>query len=203
MSGQEPFPLDPGPDTLEQLLVGWFGPMPGPPSRPRASMVLPAALESGLATLTRWLGLFVQNALLAAAEIDEVDGVGRFLDENQSVCYWGFRLLDAAEADPPVWAGDGHGNTRRVDVCISLFLTKVTIQEIVLSNAWMSTDMDSRSGTPLLVGLRRLDALGPPGWPPEPTIQGWLHAGHDELGLAFMTDGGDVAGAWRARRVAP
>jgi hypothetical protein len=89
---EDPFPLDlllePPPDVLRRLLTRWLGlprdRRPGP-----ASMLLPAALASGLATLSGWPGAFRQNRLRSVDDVDAVDGLARFLAEPKGTCSWG------------------------------------------------------------------------------------------------------------------
>lgn len=201
---EDPFPLDlllePPPDVLPRLLTRWLGlprdPRPGP-----ASMLLPAALASGLGALSGWPGAFRQNRLRAVDDIDAVDGIARFLVEPQGTCFWGFSLADADLPDPRVWIEHVIDGRRIADPLTSRFLLKMTMLELVLAGRELEVGPGRPApgaATPddLLAGLSRLVALGPLTWP----TTCWFYAGPDELAMSMDGITGRRDWAWRAGR---
>src|SRR4051812_12072750 len=198
------FPLDvlrePGDGTLERLLRGWLGP-PAPTAVGARSLPLPvpAALEGGLATLAGWPHVFAQNGLRAPDEVTAERGLGRFLDENQAVCFWGFRLAEGEEWDPPVWADDWQSAQVKVDDHVSTFLLKMTILELILGcDTMQASEAVEWRAKELVVDLSRLDALGPLAWPEAAGL--WFYAGPGTLAMANVDPDGKSAFAWRAER---
>lgn len=214
MSSQ-PFPLDvlldPGPNSLERLLTGWLGPAPiaralaarqaapGPvenePDLGRRVLALPTALAAGLVTLGRWPGVFHRNRLRAPTQVDAVDGLGRFLVEADRHAFWGFALADAKQADPRVWIEDELDGRRLADAHVSRFLLKMTLLEIILGDCTAEAG-PGMSATDLVLGLTRLDTLGPLTWP----TTCWFHAGPDDLAMTMEDTDGVVTWGWRAVR---
>ncbi len=213
-----PFPLDilqnPGPAALERLLSGWLGPAPiarsmAARARARAipdgdtgedlrapAIALPPALSKGLATLGRWPDVFRRNHLRTAGDVDVAEGLGRFLVEQDNHAFWGFALKDARLPDPRVWIEDVLDGRRLADARTSRFLLKATLLELILGDCTTEAGPGLMAPADLVLGLVRLDALGPLTWP----TTCWFYAGPDDLAMTMDDVDGAMAWAWRAVR---
>lgn len=157
---------EPGrPETLERFLVEWHG---DAPRGDEPFGLMPEPLRRLYSLVEHRPGVFVQNQLLPAGELEPVDGKLLFYVENQGVYYW---ATGTDGDDAAVWgAASEHGPWEREEDPLSRFLVAAVLFEAIFAAehgaAVAATQRDCLEA--LLRPLERLP-LGAWRWPEWPT----------------------------------
>src|SRR5262249_4170949 len=111
-----------------------------------------------------------QDRLAAPDDLEVYEGALVFREENQSVCWWGIRLEDLHQDDPPT-----HFRPDLADKTtehwmpwtdrLSLAPAEMVLAETVLEDTEdLTASIDFTADTPEQLGLRPLPTLTPPWW---------------------------------------